>query len=487
MNHKALVDEQKASLSGEDLRVFYRANESSLPVEIDRIISNVYTASTSVQFRTQEAITANTIDAKSYALVFGGKPPHGVKADKKNVFAFFEDFSTSDLREWTRVWGEWTVKNGHLFGKTGKSAFGYAEVGLYLTKGKAWKDIEVDLDFMETGSHVVYPGPFFRVQDSRLQHTTAWWFEYYTDHKDCTMRPFVNNKDGSWIYKCQLPEPLVKNNWFHFKYRLMGNKITQWANGVSIQNTAVSSTWMIPSGTIALGCHSIYSGSLTGCGSYYDNIKVRILVKTKPRVITGNICRLPLHKYPTLGGKMRPADSCKQIYDANLTGKSKSSAVNGVYWIKTAKAGTKSSPTFCDMDKGGWTLVGKISGQVGNIFNSWLVRNVNSNLLKSPGMSSGSIEYACLDARHLAVCHSSEVMFSSSENHSGVGNRWIRWKMPLDRNYGTWWNHGVGQTKVAAATANPVTVTASNGKSQVRDEQCKKKERISCLPSYPNK
>ena len=142
----------------------------------------------------------------------------------------------------------------------------------------------------------------------------------------------------------------------------------------------------------SFGCHR--SGSPTGCRSYYDNIKVRILVKAKPRVITGNICRLPLHKYRALGGKMRPADSCKQIYDANLTGKSKSSAVNGVYWIKTARAGTKSGPTFCDMDKGGWTLVGKISGQVGNIFNSWLVRNVNSILLKSSGMNSGSIEYA---------------------------------------------------------------------------------------------
>ena len=32
----------------------------------------------------------------------------------------------------------------------------------------------------------------------------------------------------------------------------MGNKITQWANGLSIQNTVVSSTWMIRSGTIAL-------------------------------------------------------------------------------------------------------------------------------------------------------------------------------------------------------------------------------------------
>ena len=163
----------------------------------------------------------------------------------------------------------------------------------------------------------------------------------------------------------------------------MGNKITQWANGVSIQNTAVSSTWMIPSGTIALGCHSIYSGSLTGCRSYYDNIKVRILVKCKPKVTTGKICCLSTNILP-LEEKLRPADSCKQIYDANLTGKSKSSAVNGVYGIKTARAGTKSSPTFCDMDKGGWTLVGKISGQVGNIFNSWLVRNVNSNLLKSP-------------------------------------------------------------------------------------------------------
>ena len=169
---------------------------------------------------------------------------------------------------------------------------------------------------METSSNVGYSGPLFRVQDFRLHHTTAWWFEHYTDRKDCTMRPFVNNKDSGWIYKFQLPEPLVKNNWFHFKYRLMGNKITQQANGFSIQNTVVSSTWMIRSGTIALGCHS--SGSPTGCRSYYDNIKVRILVKTKPRVITGNICRLPLHKYPTLGGKMRPADSCKQIYDANL-------------------------------------------------------------------------------------------------------------------------------------------------------------------------
>ena len=471
MNHKDLVDEGKASLDGEDFRVFYLADERSMPVEIDRIVNNLYTSSTTVQFRTQKAIPANTLDVKSYAFVFGGKPLRRVKADKKKVFAFFEDFPLSTLHEWRRVWGEWSVRNGSLFGKTGKSLFGNAEVGLYLKEGEGWRDIEVELDFMETGSNVVFSGPLFRVADFRLQHTTAWWFEYHTDHKDCTMRPFVNNKDGSWIYKCQLPEPLVKNKWFHFKYRLMGNKITQWVNGVSIQNTAVSSAWMIPRGTIALGCHRIYSGSPSGCRSYYDNIKVRFLVNSEPNVILGNIRDFQHYRNMTLGGRHRPADSCKQIYEANLVRETNtSSSNNGVYWIKTTTTGKKSRPIFCDMTSGGWNLVGKVSGQVGNIFNSWLVKDVNTNLLKTPNMDSGSIEYACLDPRHLAIEHTSEIMFSSSENPSGIGNMWIRWKMPSGRGIGTWWNHGVGQSKVKAAATTEVTVEGWNGKRKVRDE-----------------
>ena len=79
------------------------------------------------------------------------------------------------------------------------------------------------------------------------------------------------------------------------------------------------------------------------------------------------------------------------------------------------------------MKSGGWTLVGKISGRVGNIYNTWLVQNVNINLLKSTSMNSRT-EYASLDARLLAVRHSSAIMFSSSDNPSGVGNKWVRWE-----------------------------------------------------------
>lgn len=125
VNHKVLVDEKKTSKDGEDLRVFYLVDDESLPVEIDRIVSDLYTTSATVKFRTQRVIPANTVDTISYALVFGGKSSEKAKANPKNVFLFHEDFSNSTLRDWKQVWGEWVVKNGSLFGKTGRSPFGY--------------------------------------------------------------------------------------------------------------------------------------------------------------------------------------------------------------------------------------------------------------------------------------------------------------------------------------------------------------------------
>lgn len=219
-------------------------------------------------------IPGKTVEGSSYALVFGGENVGKARADPRKVLAFFEDFSKSMLSKWKKVWGEWSVKNGEVLGKTGKSSFGHAEVGIYLKEGGNWGDIEVELDLKETEAGVVYPGPFLRVQESNLRRTTAWWFEYWTDRKTCTMRPFKNNRDGEWKYRCNLPENLVKNKWFHFKYRLFGNRVMQWANNVLIQNAMVDNYWMIPKGTIGLGCHSVYSGSRHGCKTFYDNIKV---------------------------------------------------------------------------------------------------------------------------------------------------------------------------------------------------------------------
>ena len=179
---------------------------------------------------------------------------------------------------------------------------------------------------------------------------------------------------------------------------------------------------------------------------------------------TGDRCLLT---HLRLGYKDQPADSCKQIYDSNLDHQKKSSAKSGVYWIKTSLKGSEAVQTFCDMASGGWTLVGKVSGQVGNIHTKWLIQNQNSEQLKSPIMNRGKTGYSCLDARVLAVKHASKVMLSSADIPGGVGSKWVLWKLPPGRKINTWWNHRVGQARVRAAGMRKVTVKAWNGGTKV--------------------
>ena len=85
------------------------------------VVTALYTKEANIQFKIQEIIPRDTVEDNSYAFVFGGKNVGKAKADPRKVFAFFEDFSSSSLNKWIQVWGEWSVKSGTVFGKTGKS------------------------------------------------------------------------------------------------------------------------------------------------------------------------------------------------------------------------------------------------------------------------------------------------------------------------------------------------------------------------------
>ena len=202
---------------------------------------------------------------------------------------------------------------------------------------------------------------------------------------------------------------------------------------------------------------------------------------SKPTVSTGDRCLLT---HLRLGYKDQPADSCKQIYDSNLDDQKKSSSKSGVYWIKTSLKGREAVQTFCDMANGGWTLVGKVSGQVGNIHTKWLIQNQNPEQLKSPAMTRGKTGYSCLDARVLAVEHASEVMLSSADNSDGIGSKWVLWELPSGREISTWWKHAVGQTRVQAAGTSKVTVKAWNGATKVgKNDLCNMFSKINIMSS----
>lgn len=432
VNHRELTDRGLTrDNAGKDLQVYYHDNGQH-PIQIDRVLSGLGTTLATVQFRLQAPMSANTVDDFSYFLVLGDAVSGSVMDNPDNVYAFHDDFSSSVLKEeWTmNNYGKWSVEKRRLLGNTVQSETNdNVEIGLYLKTGFSWKDVEVELDLMETGTKESSPGPFLRVSNADPSDTTAWWFQYYPGNADlCTMRPLANNKDGNWKYQGKLPTAFTTNTWFHFKYQVLGDRLLQWANDKPVHdNVLVSSEWNIQAGTLGLGC----GRPPHNCQTLYDNIKIRFLATSPPNITLGSFQPVPLGHSTLLGEKELPAGSCKQIHDASLVN-NKPRAKNGIYWIKTNLQGSSTVQTYCDMRNGGWTLVGKISGNVGNIYKTWLVSNNNTAALETPKITKQK-EFACIDARSLALEEASMIMLSSADKIDGLGSKWVIWRLPEDR------------------------------------------------------
>ena len=161
-----------------------------------------------------------------YTSCTGNKDAGKAKRNPENVYLFYDDFSDVNLeRNWQKNWGTISVEDGALKVKTDATPTGDSfEISVFVKNGQEWEDIEVDLDFIETNNNV-YPGPFLRVQDTRIQSTSGWWFEYATGgNKDCTMRPSMKNADGGWMYT-RKPNAPSAGSWYHGTYRVAGDRL----------------------------------------------------------------------------------------------------------------------------------------------------------------------------------------------------------------------------------------------------------------------
>ena len=162
----------------------------------------------------------------------GNKDAGKAKQNPENVYLFYDDFSDLNLeRKWQKNWGIIDVVNGALKLITDATPTGdNAEISVFVKNGQEWEDIEVDLDFNEMNNNVA-PGPFLRVQDTRIQTTSGWWIEYVTGGQDCTMRPLKKNVDGGWISiytKKFLNGPMPAGSWNHAKYRIVGDRLVRF-------------------------------------------------------------------------------------------------------------------------------------------------------------------------------------------------------------------------------------------------------------------
>lgn len=462
VNHRRLIDNGWAQNNGNDLRIYYFPNNRCHAKQLDRIVQNLGTSQATLLFKTQELFDSSINKESHYILLYDNPNAEPAKSDPENVYLFHDDFSSQSLeKQKNSSWGSAKVVNGLLEIETNFSPkVNDAGVVLYAKHGYDWQDVNVELDMMETTLNS-YLGIFVRVQNPTISETTAWGFYFHSGETRCVFRPTVKNRDASQMNKARLHEPLAIKTWIKVQYKLVDNSFSHWVNGNLIHNDiVVEQAWMIPKGSLGFGCQN---EDYSGCHTYYDNIRITKYLLQMPTLSLGRECTVDENHFLGLGASEKnPATSWKQIHDVSLH-QGKHRLNNSVYWITTSPGW--SAPTYCDLRNGGWTLVGKISGYVGNIYETWLIRNQNVKYFTSPSLSEAN-KMGCIDARYLATNHASTVMIASGDVN-GIGTKWVRWTLSAGRIADTLWTHSVSRTIVSQAKMEQVSVISNTGDEQV--------------------
>ncbi len=124
VNHAAMVGAGRALASGNDLRVAHWTGTQW--VELDRVLDkgSVWNSgATTIWFKTQAAINANTSDM-TYYVYYGNPVAAAAPANAGNVFLFVEDFESGTLDKWLVSGGSlWNINHTRAHGGTASVSY----------------------------------------------------------------------------------------------------------------------------------------------------------------------------------------------------------------------------------------------------------------------------------------------------------------------------------------------------------------------------
>eukprot|EP00117_Sycon_ciliatum_P040513 scpid22682/ scgid29760/ len=477
-DHQALIDAQLSLVSADDIRIYHQPCLSQDPVEVHRIIEGIGTQESTLHFPVLEHLEADAVFTNRYALVFGNPSAGYPLCDPRTVFRYYEDFVTTEgfMRDWQQQFGIWTARDGLLEGRVASAnrntvaGSSGEEVDIFFKNGTDWMDVEIQMDIQvpNTPSASQSPpkfGPFLRVDQPSISRTTGV-FVKYTGSPDTSQLP-VSSFQRDTVEEAAvrtLPSPIQQDQWHRVRYVLLGQSLSQWLGGQPVE-PAINFDSMARSGTLGLGCNVAVASAAqeTECHVLFDNIRVRSVVASEPTLtLPDRPCPDESEIKATLGRVASvAADSCKQIHDLSFQDGTLSTS-NGRYFIRTPSGPVE---TYCDMVEGGWTLVGQVGGTVGtDISKTFLRESVLVSELRTPTITTGTI--ASLNAVDLAVNQASEILISRGNRLVGIGNRWVRWALPIGRQTSTFWNRALGVSTINSAPLTAVNVESWDNRMQ---------------------
>jgi hypothetical protein len=101
MNTQTLINQSKMQADGDDLRIAFWNNNSNTWIELDRIIIDLNTTETSILFRTQRNISANSSDINYYVYYSNNSVTNQPK-NKSLVYFYYDSFDNNTLNNYNK-------------------------------------------------------------------------------------------------------------------------------------------------------------------------------------------------------------------------------------------------------------------------------------------------------------------------------------------------------------------------------------------------
>jgi len=272
INTAILISEGKLKNDGRDLRIVWYDLSSEAWLELDRFIeTSLNTDDTQVWFKTQARINPKSYD-NTYYLYYGNEDADEPPTDKSKIFDFYDDFSQPD----GDAWG-WTVTRGDSWKVINKE---YQENQFVVDRRSILDSYSIENASIEV-----------RVKSNGGNFGAGIMFRYSDEDN------FFTAGIGFWDYEVAIgkwkygqpsilgitestEDVLINDRWYNLRIDALGSHYLVHLNGL-LKNEIIEEDHL----------NAGHIGFMTWTDiatSYFDDLKIRLLVPTEPVLSLGD-------------------------------------------------------------------------------------------------------------------------------------------------------------------------------------------------------